>query len=811
MALSSDGLRLGVGRKRNDNAGTNSGNVRIYDWDGSNWTPVGINLEGEAAGDRSGHSVSLSSDGSRIAIGAPENDGSGSDAGHVRVYEYTTSDEATAPADRLLASDAAAGDQLGRAVAASGDYMLAGAMHKGGVGRAYLYRYTSRGAWAQHAVLTASDANTKDHFGFAVDLHGDDAIVSAPRNGYGAAYLFRRDGDSLWSETAILRGTSTTGCSFGASVAIQDGYAIVAAPLYGASDSGAVYVFKYDGNTWNEQAILLASDAAANDRVGDVALSDGYAIVGVHLKDDAGGGVDHGAAYVFRRDNDEVWTQHAKLVASDGDPTDNFGYAVALAGEYAVLGAKRYDDPASAEQELSLSVQQNIDEYNCDVDADGVMDTLCVKWSSNPRTVPFIELEMPADFGALVTLNISGHWTDQGWGGTGHNGIDMSLRRADGTEYDKLRIESINHDNDPTYGDTPVNYVKRYHAPFAKVPSLHDLQPGDKIVLLLVTVSWTGWEIRAANTTIEITYTPAPPAATWGGAAYVFKRDADGAGWSEQAKLTADYAYDFGRSVDIAAGGDDGDDHHILVGARAVADGLGRAYVFRRDGEAWIEQTILTGDGTASAFEEFGFAAALTERRAIVGAAHHTAQGTATHSGAAYAFQHAHGVWRPLTADIVGFQLDLGAFSDGVNDAVDASGPYVKLLTLTEEQTHVGAWDGHLEPYPAVDLDPPAAVSDIQWWENRAGPHCIIRYTNNGAYTWGLFLNITQAQANASYKVNDIITALVASDEQIRAQVDTGSSVVVPTFTLSQNDDTGRPLAGQTFGTAVILASSALG
>jgi len=94
VSLSSDGNRLAIGAYRNDGSSNdyfyNSGHVRVYDWNGSNWTQLGIDIDGEAAGDESGWSVSLSSDGSRVAIGAPRNDGNnGVASGHVRVYDLT--------------------------------------------------------------------------------------------------------------------------------------------------------------------------------------------------------------------------------------------------------------------------------------------------------------------------------------------------------------------------------------------------------------------------------------------------------------------------------------------------------------------------------------------------------------------------------------------------------------------------------------------------------------------------------------------------------------------------------------------------
>ena len=66
-------------------------NVRVYERDANGWTQLGIDIDGEAAGDQSGYSVSLSSDGKILAIGAIFNDGTGSDAGHVRVYQRDAS------------------------------------------------------------------------------------------------------------------------------------------------------------------------------------------------------------------------------------------------------------------------------------------------------------------------------------------------------------------------------------------------------------------------------------------------------------------------------------------------------------------------------------------------------------------------------------------------------------------------------------------------------------------------------------------------------------------------------------------------
>ena len=90
VSLSSDGSIVAIGAKNNDDNGLWSGHGRVYEYSGGNWVQIGNDIDGEAAQDMSGWSVSLSSDGSIIAIGAPFNDGNGNSSGHVRVYENTS-------------------------------------------------------------------------------------------------------------------------------------------------------------------------------------------------------------------------------------------------------------------------------------------------------------------------------------------------------------------------------------------------------------------------------------------------------------------------------------------------------------------------------------------------------------------------------------------------------------------------------------------------------------------------------------------------------------------------------------------------
>ena len=88
VSLSSDGTTVAIGAPYNDANGDNSGHVRIYAWNSatSAWEQQGADIDGEAADDWSGWSVSLSSDGTTVAIGAYLNNGNGTLSGHVRIY-----------------------------------------------------------------------------------------------------------------------------------------------------------------------------------------------------------------------------------------------------------------------------------------------------------------------------------------------------------------------------------------------------------------------------------------------------------------------------------------------------------------------------------------------------------------------------------------------------------------------------------------------------------------------------------------------------------------------------------------------------
>ena len=141
--------------------------------------------------------------------------------------------------------------------------------------------------------------------------------------------------------------------SFGWSVAISGDTMVVGA--YQDDDkgvwSGSAYVFTRDTSGWTQCAKLLASDGAVGDYFGrSVAISGDTVVVGAYSDGDKGN--NSGSAYIFTRDAagslTSGWTQHAKLLASDGAANDYFGYSVAIDGDTVVVGAYQDDDNGSS-------------------------------------------------------------------------------------------------------------------------------------------------------------------------------------------------------------------------------------------------------------------------------------------------------------------------------------------------------------------------------------------------------------------------------------------------------------------------------
>ncbi|MDX1958062.1 MAG: FG-GAP repeat protein [Leptospiraceae bacterium] len=342
------------------NGATNSGAVYVFRRNGTTWSNEAyLKAPNSNSGDRFGSSFSLSGD--TIVVGAKGEDSN----------QTTITNGATASSDNSM----------------------------GIAGAAYVFK-RSGNTWSNEAYLKAPNTSTLDEFGGSVSISGDTIVVGASNedsnqttitNGSlasaddsalssGAAYVFRRNG-TLWLNEAYLKAPNSEGLDrFGNSVSISGDTIIVGANWeYSnqttitngtlsssnnlALNSGAVYVFKRNGNTWSNEAYLKAPNAEADDEFGfSISISGDTIVVGTAKEDslqttitngtlvqisDTGNNLSVGAAYVFRRTG-STWSNEAYLKAPNaeggtGGNGDQFGFSVSIDGDTIVVGAANED------------------------------------------------------------------------------------------------------------------------------------------------------------------------------------------------------------------------------------------------------------------------------------------------------------------------------------------------------------------------------------------------------------------------------------------------------------------------------------
>lgn len=253
---------------------------------------------------------------------------------------------------KLTASDGEAADLFGSGVAVAGDTAVVAASRDddAGTDAGAAYVFAKSGThWVQSAKLHAADGEANAHLGAALATDGTSIIVGAPfqssdTSGSGAAYVFVRAGDGWVQEAKLIADDRFSEQQLGISVAIDGDTAVVGTieDDDNGSRAGAAYVFVRAGGAWTQQAKLLATDGAASDQFGiSVAVAGDTALVGAWGDDDLGN--SSGTAFVFTRAGG-AWTQSAKLLASDGGDGDQFGVSVALSGDTALIGANLDDN-----------------------------------------------------------------------------------------------------------------------------------------------------------------------------------------------------------------------------------------------------------------------------------------------------------------------------------------------------------------------------------------------------------------------------------------------------------------------------------
>ena len=348
-SVSLDGNRAVLGAYKDNDQGTDSGAAYVFDFDGSNWVESAKLIPNDGdAGDFFGRQVSLLGD--RVVINALFDDDKGTDAGAVYVFDFDGANWIQSA--KLTASDGTTNDQFGLSVSLTHDRLVAGAYRDDDngfdSGSAYVYEYNGV-AWTETAKLLASDGASTDSFGSAVFVENNRILIGASQNddagnNSGSAYVFDYDGTNWVQITKLLAADAQTADNFGTALALSGDRAVVGSYLEDTNgpESGAAYVFDFDGSIWSQSAKLLASDGADSDRFGAaVSIENDRVLIGAFLNDE--NGIESGAAYMFQNDGVN-WSQTDKIMSNDSADYDWFGFAVSLSGNQALIGAWLDDD-----------------------------------------------------------------------------------------------------------------------------------------------------------------------------------------------------------------------------------------------------------------------------------------------------------------------------------------------------------------------------------------------------------------------------------------------------------------------------------
>jgi hypothetical protein len=455
-------------------------------------------------------------------------------------------------------------------------------LSSGGITKQYKLTITRQDRYDVETYLKASNAEAFDSFGLKTSISGETIAVSA--------YQEDSNGSSGADNTVI--------------------------------DSGAVYIYVKNGNGWEQQAYIKASNPNDSDVFGSsVAISGDTLVVGAPLEDSNGSSeadnssIDSGAVYVFTRTGTS-WSQQAYLKASNLGADDRFGTSVAISGDTIIATAVFEDGNGSNPTDNSVS----------NAGAAYVFTRTGTVWTQQAY-LKASNADADDMFGNVVSIDadtlVIGAETEDG---NASSEADNSLISA-GAAYVFTRTAGV---------WSQQAYLKASNAGMNDLFSTSLAVDGDLIVV--------GAKNESSNGSSE-----ADDSAVSSGAAYVFSRT--GSAWTQQAYIKAsnvDAGDLFGSSVAIKTDslivGAAGEASSNNIESNNTAPNAGAAYVFTQSGSIWSQQYYLKAFN-AEASDQFGMSVDFDNDLIVVGASAEDSNGssgtnnTEEDAGAAYIYQ----------------------------------------------------------------------------------------------------------------------------------------------------------------------------
>ncbi|VAW48564.1 hypothetical protein MNBD_GAMMA03-1306 [hydrothermal vent metagenome] len=692
ISVSLQGDRALIGDFYNRENGLQSGAVYVYELVNGLWQQTKKLLASDGGStDEFGVSVSLSGD--RALIGAVNYDDvtNGGNSGAAYIFDYDGSDWQQVAI--LTAIDGSSNDEMGNAVSLEGDKALVGAVeyseNNNGVktGSAYLFELnTVSGLWSQSKQFLASDGVHADDFGHSVSLSGNRVAIGAQQTdenvtNSGSVYVYELDtGTGLWQETKIFEPIPVLSNNFGSAVSIQNNRLIVGAQqaIVDNARKGSATIYEYNATTimWDFSDQIVATDGKSSDYFGDVVgLSSNRIIIGAPLSDDNGS--QSGSAYIF--DLDGSWQQSQKLVTL-GAVDDNFGYAVSLDGNRALIGAP-FDNNENGPSAGSAYI----------------FDYINGQWSI-PHKI--ISSDYFINFGMSVSLsgNIAIIGANQiEFAGTGQ----AYIFEFDGSSWNQTALLESVESNDEFGYAVSVNGVRALVGAFfgtgtvyiyEKALGVWQLQPINQLMAsdgansdaFGISVSLLGDRALVGAYTKDDDVNNRSRA----GAAYIYDYDVINDLWVEtklQALVTSSSGF-FGFDVEL------GQDRAI-IGATGNSQ---TAYVFDYDSgvDSWTGTELVTSSNSSS---QFGYSVSLDNNRVLIGAPN-TTLNSEQFIGAAYQFDFDGSLWNETKT----YTANDGARRDFYGWSVALSGKRALLSSYKDDDR--GTDSGSVYVISDIDL-----------------------------------------------------------------------------------------------------------
>ena len=620
LAMSGDYVIVGTPTK--DGIGRNSGAAYIFRRQGTEWVEQAkIISPEETPGDYFGVSVAI--DENTVLIGSHRTNEPLADGGAVYVFERNG--EIWNHTTKLTAPDGSRFAYFGFSVGIDADTAIIGAIRDdeagNDAGAAYIFVRNQFG-WVLQAKLIGNNTEAEDNFGYAVDVDGDFAIATSPKNrGDGAAYIYRREGTEWEQKRNRIRirmipidpdGAS----SFGVSVDIRGETAVIGAigGNVGLETVGAAYVFtQNEPPFWNQHTKLVASDRNGGDQLGfAVAIGENEVIAGAPRHN--AGGLSSGAAYIFEQREDASWVESSKLSDGETASEDQFGVSVAISGNFAISGAQQDDDVApnaGAAYIFERSGTLWLQRMKLIADNAKAGDLFGNAVAMHGETVlvgaPGVDDAGPEAGAAYIFVQVGDEWVQQARLIGNDLGIFDRFGSAVAVHENTAVVGAYGKDEVGTDSGAAYVFVRNGTSWTQQAKLSHQgAVPGDLF----------GFAVSIYGDSALIGAHQSDAAGPDSGAAYLFTRN--GGRWTQDFLFLPNdigVGDEFGYAVDVTEGA-------AIIGAPKEdrnLDDMGAAYVFVATRDAWVQQAKLTAKDSETG-DEFGSAVAIHEATAIVGA-----------------------------------------------------------------------------------------------------------------------------------------------------------------------------------------------